>query len=213
MLNSSAFWPLGEELLRGHHARPNRPPRRTKIRSAERTLENRSETSSTVRPRAMVLIRSNSSCSARGSRAAVGSSKITKGTARKKARASATRCHCPMKSSSPPSNRRLSMVSQASGGTARNSSAPESRAAPAALTDSLPPRWLRQRAGRPRPAGPGALEPALQRLRQLGVHRTWRARSPFCRNTEGAIASRLLAVAGIDSTPGAASIPSGDYTT
>jgi hypothetical protein len=47
-------------------------------------------------------MRSNKSCSARGSRAAVGSSKITNGAWRKNARASATRCHCPMDRSDPP---------------------------------------------------------------------------------------------------------------
>ena len=80
----------------------------------------------------------------------------------------------------------------------------------AALTDSLPPRLLRQRAGRPHPAGPGALEPALQRLGQLGVHLDM-ANIAVCRNPEGGLASRMLAVAGID--PSRTPLPSfGDYT-
>jgi hypothetical protein len=49
------------------------------MRSAFRTLENRCEISSTVRPARRLLMRSNKSCSAQGSRAAVGSSKITNG--------------------------------------------------------------------------------------------------------------------------------------
>jgi hypothetical protein len=74
------------------------------MRSAFRTLENRCEISSTVRPARRPLMRSNKSCSARGSRAAVGSSKITNGAWRKNARASATRCHCPIDGSDPLSN-------------------------------------------------------------------------------------------------------------
>ena len=81
------------------------------MRSALRTLENRCEISSTVRPASRALMRSNSSCSALGSRAAVGSSKITNGASRKNARANATRCHCPTDRSDPPSNSGPSTVS------------------------------------------------------------------------------------------------------
>jgi hypothetical protein len=74
------------------------------MRSAERTLENRCEISSTDRPRHRVRMLSNSSCSALASRAAVGSSRMMKGASRKNALAMATRCHWPTDSSLPPSN-------------------------------------------------------------------------------------------------------------
>jgi hypothetical protein len=68
-------------------------------------------------------MRSNRSCSARGSRAAVGSSKITNGARRKNARPNATRYHCPTDRSDPPSNSGPRMVSYPFGSALRNPSA------------------------------------------------------------------------------------------
>src|SRR4030095_1758058 len=81
------------------------------MRSAERTLENRCEISSTARPGHGGRMLSNSSCSARASRAAVGSSRMMNGASRKNALARATRCHWPTDSSLPPWNSGPSTVS------------------------------------------------------------------------------------------------------
>jgi len=58
--------------------------------------------STTVRPLARARTLSNSSCSPRGSRAAVGSSRTSSEASLKKARATVTRCHSPIDSSTAP---------------------------------------------------------------------------------------------------------------
>jgi hypothetical protein len=71
------------------------------MRSAERTLENRWEISSTDRPRHRVRMLSNSSCSALASRAAVGSSRMMNGASRKNDLARATISPAPISMDTP----------------------------------------------------------------------------------------------------------------
>ena len=110
------------------------------MRSACRTLENRWEITSTVRPASRSPMRSNRSCSARGSSAAVGSSRMTKGASREKARPRATRCRCPMDRSVPPTI------------LARGRSRTPAR---------VRRGTRRRRRGRPRPGSPGGRRPLL----------------------------------------------------
>ena len=76
------------------------------MRSAERTLENRCEMSSTRPAPSSSPDAARTARLGSGSREAVGSSRITNGASRKKARARATRCHCPTDRSVPPRNSR-----------------------------------------------------------------------------------------------------------
>ena len=87
--------------------------RRRARRSGRRSARSRSGARSAARPGPAGggRIASKSSCSAWASSDAVGSSSTRNGASRKKARASATRCHWPMERSAPSSYSRLSRVS------------------------------------------------------------------------------------------------------
>jgi hypothetical protein len=74
--------------------------------------------------------------SARGSSAAVGSSRITSGASRRKARASATRCHCPTERSRPSAFSQDSTVRYPCGNPSRKPAAPARGAAALAAGSS-----------------------------------------------------------------------------